>query len=191
MRSIWPGIRIVAILLLSTAVVNGQDGESSNPYKGMALKDRLFFGGDLGLSFGNFTFVRVAPIVGYHVSPKFGFGLGPSYQYWRYDALTASGPARIETHIYGMNTFARFFPIEQGFIQTDFELLNLRTSFRDAGNFFDESESRVTVPVWLVGAGFVQRSGRGGFMVGIFYDLIQDINSPYGRDLIFRGGVFF
>lgn len=188
---IWIVSLAVLAIAVSTTCVAQTTTESKNPFKGLPLKDRLFYGGDFGLSFGTVTYVRVAPLVGYNVSPKFAVGLGPSYQYWRIRYGTAAGGPVAETSIWGGSTFARFFPFEVAFIQTDFELLNLKSSFRDSGNFFDEQISRVTVPVWLVGAGYAQRSGRGGVMLGVFYDLIQDINSPYGRDLIIRAGLFF
>lgn len=191
MKWIWIVPLVVLAFVASTTCMGQTSTDNNNPYKGLPLKDRLFFGGDFGLSFGSVTFVRVAPIVGYNVSPKFAVGLGPSYQYWRIRYGSTPGSPVAETSIWGGNTFLRFFPFEVAFIQTDFELLNLKSSFRDAGNFFDEQVSRVTVPVWLVGAGYVQRSGRGGFMLGVFYDLIQDPNSPYGRDIILRAGMFF
>ncbi len=166
--------------------------ESDNPYKGLPFKDRIFFGGDFGLSFGTFTYVRVAPILGYRVSENFAVGGGPNYQYIRirYD-LAGGGRQDTQTHIFGLNTFARLFVFDPVFIQTDFEILNLRGSIRDPNNFFDREVQRVTVPVWLVGAGYGQRSGNGGIMVGVFYDLIGDRNSPYGREFIIRAGFFF
>lgn len=166
--------------------------DSENPYKGLPFKERIFFGGDFGLSFGSFTYVRVAPLLGYRISQNFAVGGGPNYQFIRirYD-LAGGGRQDTETHIYGLNTFARLFVFDPVFIQTDFEVLNLRGSVRDPNNFFDREVRRVTVPVWLVGAGYGQRSGRGGFMVGVFYDLIGDRNSPYGREFIIRAGVFF
>lgn len=181
-----------ALFFIFQGIAQSSNNESTNPYKGMPLKERLFFGGDFGLSFGDITYVRIAPIVGYHVSPKIGFGGGPSYQYWRFNYLSPNGPASTQTQIIGLNTFMRWFPFESVFVQSDFELLNLKSSFRDPNSsFFDEQVSRVNVPVWLIGGGYVQRSGRSGFMLGVFYDLIQDRNSPYGRDLIIRAGMFF
>ena len=32
---------------------------------------RLFFGGNFGLTFGNFTFINVSPVVGYRLTDKF------------------------------------------------------------------------------------------------------------------------
>jgi hypothetical protein len=184
-------VSVIFTLLSASSAAQSNSKTNTNPFKGAAFKDRLFYGGDFGLSFGDVTYVRVAPLVGYHVSPKFGFGLGPSYQYWKIKYTGNNAGPVAETSIWGGSTFMRFFPVDFIFLQTDFELLNLKSSFRDAGNFFDEQVSRVTVPVWLVGGGYVERSGSTGLMIGLFYDLIQDPNSPYGRDFILRAGIFF
>jgi len=187
--------KIIAAAVLwvftACAVLAQNNDENKNPYKGLPFKDRVFFGGDFGLSFGTVTYVRVAPLIGYHVSQNFAVGGGPNYQYLKIEYLTPTGQRSAETHIYGMNTFARLFVFDPVFIQTDFELLNLRNSTRNPNNFFDEQKTRVTIPVWLVGAGYGQRTGRGGAMIGFYYDLIGDRNSPYGRNLIIRAGFFF
>ena len=180
------------VWMLTACAAHGQQKtEKDNPYKGLPFKDRIFFGGDFGLSFGDITYIRVAPLLGYHVNRSLAVGGGPNYQYLRIRHNTPNGQRTAETHIYGMNTFARQFVFDPIFIQTDFEVLNLRSSVREPGNFFDERRSRITVPVWLVGVGYGQRSGRGGLMIGLFYDLIGDRNSPYGRSMIIRAGFFF
>ena len=42
------------------------------------FKDRLFFGGNLGLYFGSLTYVNISPTIGYRFSDRFGAGLGPA-----------------------------------------------------------------------------------------------------------------
>jgi len=186
-------IAAVFLMMFAMCSLHAQEKEDKgNPYKGLPFKERIFFGGDFGLSFGSITYIRVAPLLGYHVSQNFAVGGGPNYQYLRIRHLTQTGQQRTaETHIYGLNTFARLFVFDPIFIQTDFEVLNLRSSVREPGNFFDQQKTRITVPVWLVGAGYGQRTGRGGAMIGFYYDLIGDRNSPYGREWIIRAGFFF
>src|SRR5688572_8657909 len=45
------------------------------------FKKRYFTGGGATLSFGDYTFIQVAPIIGYQVTPRFAFGTGLSYIY--------------------------------------------------------------------------------------------------------------
>lgn len=170
-------------ILCCGAELSAQD---ENPYKGLPVKERLFFGGDLGLSFGNqLTYIRVAPLVGYQVSPDFSFGLGPSYQYWEDRRFIP----KLESTILGASTFARYFLLDQIFLQSEFEVLNLEELDFNPGD--DIRRDRVTIPVLFVGGGYAQRVGRSGFFVSVLYDVIGDLNSPYPNDLVIRiGGQF-
>lgn len=170
-------------LFLSLSLASFAQSGSDNPYSNLPFKERLFFGGDFGLSFGSVTYIRIAPLVGYAVSPKFSLGLGPSYQYWKYSDFPDS-----EQSIWGGTLFARYFVLESLFLQSDLEVLNLEAYNFDAGETLN---TRVTVPVWWVGAGYSQRSSNGsGIFVAVFYDLIQDLNSPYADNVAIRVGGF-
>jgi hypothetical protein len=178
-------ILFATVLMMFSITLNGQS--SDNPYKGVAFKDRITVGGDLGLSFGSqLTYIRIAPVLGYIVSPKFTIGAGPSFQYWEDRRYTPN----LETTIYGGSTFGRFFVIEQLFLQAEFEVLNLDEINYTIGSDFTSRE-RVTIPVFFVGGGYSQRTAGGsGFFVSVMYDLIGDLNSPYPNDLVFRVGGF-
>lgn len=178
------------LILFCTSLLSvyGQGGnkESNNPYSGLPFKERLFVGGNLGASFGTITSILVEPVVGYRVHPKFSVGLGPSYQYYKDSRYNPS----FETSIYGGSVFARYFPLDMIFLQSEFQLLNLETFYSNtSGDVFSE---RVNVPVLLVGGGYSQRSPGGlGIFIGIYYDLIGDVNSPYPDNYTFRiGGTF-
>lgn len=175
---------MLVFLLFSISIHSAfsQDKESNNPYAGLPLKDRLFFGGDLGLGVGTVTYIRVAPIIGYNISPKFAIGAGPSYQYYKDNRYVG-----VESSVYGGSVFGRYFVLPNIFLQTEFEALNLEELYFDPASDF--TRNRVTIPVWFVGGGFSQRSANGsGIFIGIFYDLIGDINSPYPNNLAFRAG---
>lgn len=178
-------ILIIFIATLSAKSYGQTDSEKEkNPLAGLPFKERIFFGGDFGLSFGTTTYVRVAPLMGYRVNPNFSVGAGPSYQYWKYKFPGGS----IDQSIYGGSTFARYFPFESVFAQAEFELLNLEATNRDRESLLDR---RVNVPMLFIGAGYSERTRNGsGFFIGVFYDLIQDINSPYVNDITFRMGGF-
>jgi len=172
---------VLMAFILCGSNLTAQD--DTNPFKGKPLKERIFFGGDLGLSFGNqITYIRVAPMVGYNVSPRFSFGLGPSYQYWEDKRFVP----KLESTIWGASSFMRYFVLDQIFLQTEFEVLNLEEIDFNPGD--DIRQDRVTIPVWFVGGGYGSRIGNGGFFVSVMYDLIGDINSPYPNDLVIRVG---
>lgn len=173
---------LILIIALAANSAYGQSKVNNNPYADLPFKDRLFFGGDLGLSFGTVTYIRISPIIGLNVSSKFSVGAGPSYQYYKDNRYVG-----LESSIYGGSVFARYFVIESIFLQSEFEVLNLEELYYNP--LTDYIPERVTIPVWFVGAGFSQRTANGsGFFIGLFYDLIGDINSPYPRDIAVRAG---
>ncbi len=168
------------------SAVEAQSNEN-NPYASLPFKERLFFGGDLGLSFGTITNIRIAPMIGYNLNPKLSIGVSPSYEYYK-DKRSIPD---FESTIYGGSAFARYFVLPSIFLQVSPEVLNLEKlpTFNNITNEYDFNTGRVTIPVLLIGGGFSQRSPNGsGFFIGAFYDVIQDINSPYSDTFVFRIG---
>ena len=55
-----------------------QKSEDSAP----PFKERLFFGGNVGLMFGTFTDIQLSPVVGYWVLPRLAIAVGPTYRYY-------------------------------------------------------------------------------------------------------------
>lgn len=159
------------------------DSENKNPYADLPFKYRLFVGGNFGLSFGTITSILIAPKIGYRISPKFSTGIGPIYQYYK-DTRFANS----QTSIYGGSVFGRYYPLDMIFLQTEFQVLNLDELIYPA----DRIRQRVTVPVLFVGGGYTQRTSNGsGIYIGILYDLIGNINSPYPNNVNFvLGGTF-
>jgi hypothetical protein len=158
---------------------------SDNPYKGRPFKDRITIGGDIGLSVGNqITYIRLAPMLGYLVSPKLTIGAGPSYQYYE-----DSNPPTFKSTIYGGAAFAQYFVFDGVFLQAQPEILNLEEiDFTPSDNI---GRDRITIPVLLLGGGYSQRSANGsGFFIALLYDVVGDLNSPYPNDLVFRVGGF-
>lgn len=178
-------IPLVLLLILLTATTTHAQ-KSENPYKGLPFKDRVFVGGNLGLSFGNqLTYIRIAPMLGYYINPRLSVGAGPSFQYWEDRRYSPS----LESTIYGGSTFGRFFLLDEIFLQAEFELLNLEEiNFNPLSDF---NRGRVTIPVLFVGGGYSQKfAGGSGIFIAVMYDIIGDLNSPYPNDLVFRAGGF-
>lgn len=148
--------------------------------------DKVYVGGGLGLSFGTYTNIRVAPLVGYELTDNLSAGIGGQYIYFKDKTYS---PA-FSTDIYGGSVFTRFNFLENFFVMGEFEVLNLE-NFDNYGTP-DYTPSRVNVPALLLGGGISQRTPQGsGFFLGIFFDAIQDPNSPYLSGPIIRVGGFF
>lgn len=174
------------ICLMVHSAVNAQYDEN-NPYASLPFKKRLFYGGDVGLSFGTITYIRIAPLIGYNLNPKLSVGLSPSYEYYSDNRTTP----KFTSTMYGGSAFARYFVLPSIFLQASPEVLNLESvpQQNPITGDFEITGNRVTIPILLLGGGFSQRSPNGsGFFISVLYDVIQDLNSPYPNNLVFRIG---
>lgn len=149
-----------------------------------SLKDRIFFGGNLGGSFGDVTFVEVAPLVGYRVTNELSAGLQVQYRYRKDKRFTPD----LETSDYGFNIFSRYNLFQPFFLQAEYEYLNFE--------FFDPSEndfSREGFSSVLIGGGVAQPLGnRAFFTITALYNITYDDNEfprPYDNPLILRVGI--
>ncbi|MFW5777582.1 MAG: hypothetical protein ACOCW7_00285 [Bacteroidota bacterium] len=94
--------------------------------KDMSTKERIIFGGYLGLQIGNLvTSVNVSPTIGYLITNRLTAGLGGTYQYYRDRGWGSSVDFSTSTHIYGGSAYARYLIFRQFFTHVEFEALNL------------------------------------------------------------------
>lgn len=172
-------MRVVILLWAFSLPLFGQSQGHEKKLEGLPFKDRLVFGGNIGLSFGDITYIAAEPLVGYRLTSELIAGIGLRYIYYqnKYYNYTSS--------IYGGSLFGRYYLIKGIFVETSLELNNLQ-----AFDPLDQQLSRIWVPSWLVGAGFSSSFGQGaGFYFSILYDLLQDPNSPYYRQPVIRLGL--
>ncbi len=148
---------------------------NNTPKAKIPFRDRLVFGGNVGGYFGNPTYLQVNPMIGYRTTPWWVNGVGFNYTY-----VSAGGYAE---NMYGSSLWTRAYVVKTGILHSEFEMLR-----REASDQFGNTAS-VTVPVWLVGAGYTS-GGRIGFNAMVLYDLIQDSNSPYSNPIFRVGGLF-
>ena len=148
--------------------------------------DRIYFGGNLGLSFGsNSTVVDVSPIVGYKITERLSVGFGVTYIY--YHVKIPSINYSYETSIYGGDVFTRYFFFDNLFGHVEAGALNLDVP----SQFFPYTLKREWIPNFLLGAGYRAQMGEhSSFMIMLLYDVIDDPNSPF-QNPIFRVGFGF
>lgn len=136
-------------------------------------KDRIWFGGGLGLSFGSITNIAIEPMVGYKITRngKLSAGIGISYQYFRDNRYTPS----FETSVYGGRLFSRYRIIEQLFAHVEYNQLSF-----EVYDYYQARLYRRWVPFLLVGGGYSARLGGGTYLTAmVLFDVIQDAYSPY------------
>ena len=146
--------------------------ETKQDSKQKPLKDKLHFGGSLGLQFGSYTSIYVAPIVLYDVTDKLMVGVGFNYIYQKYD----TGFEEVTTSVYGPKLAVIFKPFKQLIVSTDYEY-----------NFYDRNTDYFGIPIepywhstWYVGLGYgVPMGKKGGVYFSMSYDLLYDANKSY------------
>lgn len=147
-------------------------------------REKVFFGGGGGLQFSSFgTYITLMPSVGYRITPRWSSGIMGTYQFVRYRDI------QVSAHNYGASLFTRYFVLEQVYATAEYEQLNFQTVYLDG------SKDRRWVDRMLVGAGYFQPNprGRGGFHIGILYDLFYTSREgyPYNSPFVYRVGLTF
>jgi hypothetical protein len=184
----------IAILLFACSAF-GQVEENIGPDSKQkeekpAFSQRLLFGGELGLSFGSITYIKIAPLVGYRLTDRLAAGLGPIYIYEKYKYYNW------ETSIYGVKFFTSFTIIKGkseggvlgiGNIQfyAENEVINVEK--------YDMENERIWIDNVLIGGGLFQPLGeRFGISFYVLWDVTQNIYSPYySNNPVFRFGFAF
>ena len=151
-----------------------EDEATGNTSK-VSFWDNVYFGGDLGMSFGSYTYVNIAPEAGYIFTDRFSAGVGIIYQY--YNLNSTVNPYK--TSVYGGKVFARFFVWESLFLYGVTEIVSLESRYFDYTGQF-ESQNRFLMASPLLGVGYFQRfSDKGGVALMLLFNINQSRNSPY------------
>lgn len=135
-----------------------------------SFKDKLYTGGQIGLSFGNYTNIIISPMVGARLNEKVYAGVGAEYQYtkdkrWE-PALTYNQ--------YGGRIFAQYNFIPQLFAHVEFQGMSMEKYKLGGG------KERNFVPFLYVGGGYRQYISQRSFIsFRVLFDVLQDKNSPY------------
>ncbi|GAA4313529.1 hypothetical protein [Compostibacter hankyongensis] len=178
------------VLAAATLSASAQDWQDTTVRKGFD-PDRLFVGGNLGLSFGDYTYVNISPMVGYRFNPVLAAGVNVNAQYntVKYYAGNNMLVEKDRYSLVGLGIFGRVYPIQQLFLHVQPEMNFVFGKIR----YYDpDSEEKYhdQVPSLLLGAGYAQPlGGNTAFTLMVLYDVLQREHSPYGNNPIFRGGV--
>ncbi len=179
------------IFCLSGFILVAQEQDQQEPPKKGFQKERLFFGGNFGLTFGDYTLINVSPQIGYRFTDRLAAGMGINMQYVRikqqYDTDSSS---KKSIGIAGFNVFGRAYPIRQFFVQLQPEInykfgREIIYGPRSKQRYIIDAE---IIPSILAGGGMAFPTGRGAFLVSIFYDVLQHEDSPYGKKPVYTFG---
>ena len=162
---------VISFMILVPLFAQQADSTQSKPLtKKTTIANPVYFGGNIGLSFGSYFRIAIMPLVGYKLSPKASVGLKLGYEYIedkRYEEkLTASN--------YGASVFGRYRVIPQVYLHGEFAYYSYKFKVTEL-----ESD-RTWVPFLFLGGGYVQPVGPNvALFIEVLVDVLQDANSPY------------
>ena len=176
----------VAFFIFSLAAFAQEEVEEQKGFQ----KEKLFVGGNFGLTFGNYTLINVSPQLGYRFNNTLAAGMGINGLYVSDKRYFNNGTPAYKTSqgVLGLNVFGRVYPIQQILLQAQPELnyvFGKQTFYQPTQEFKLDA---VIVPSLLMGGGLVIPSGGGAFMATVFFDVLQKERSPYGRRPIYNFG---
>ena len=169
---------ILTVLLFGFYTANAQYSEPEkkedvkSAEKEVPIKDKLHFGGTLGLQFGSYTSVYIAPIVFYDVAKNLMVGAGFNYIYQKYEWNNID----YKSSVYGPKLAAIFKPFKQLILSSEFEY-----------NYYNRTNDYSGTPIepyWhptlYFGLGYgVPMGKRGGMYFSMSYDVLWDSSKSY------------
>ena len=170
-------ILLLIAFIISSFSVNAQyyspkNINSERSIKDKPLKDRLHFGGTLGLQFGSFTSIYLSPILYYDVTEMLMVGAGFNYIYQQYDY----GFTEYKSSIYGPKLSVILKPFEKLMLSSDYEYNFYDRNFDNYGNIVNPYWQST----WYVGVGYFVPMGRkGGMYISMSYDLLYNESRSY------------
>jgi len=148
------------------------------------FQKHLFTGGNIGLQLGTISNIDISPMLGYRINDYIAFGVGATYQFYRYHDYYYDQ----RTEIYGGRVFTRIYPFKMVFLHAEYEMLNLESAIFDPG-YNSYSNKRFNVFNPLVGAGYKQEMNDNvSSTIMILWNLNNTGITPYGSPII-RVGV--
>jgi len=147
-----------------------------------AWKQKIFFGGGVGASFGDVDYVELSPMVGYRLTPRVTTGIGLFYRWKNDDRFGYS----VDTNDWGGSLFGQLRLFRGIFAHAEYEYIDYEYQTL-AGT---ESRSDTNT---LAGLGW-NRGGRAGVYALALYNFSYDDNDPteaYDSPWVYRVGVSF
>jgi len=180
---------LFALLICLLATANAQyvrqdsvPGQQYHPPLPYDFWQNTSIGGSFGLQFGTVTFLGISPLLNYHFTSDFMIGVGPIYQYYRYNDFGYD----YSSSIYGARIAAVYYLPERLhniFITAEYDAINV--PYIDPFTF---ANSRTSIGIPLVGVGYRQPIGeKSYFMISGLWDLSNNPSSPYTNPIILTG----
>ena len=187
----------VVLFLLSFAAMAQDQSEPDSLYRRRGAAEtpgtkpnwmeRITLGGNFGLSFGNYTYVNLSPLLGYRFTDRFTAGGGVTYIYSR---VRIPGFQAYSSSIYGGRVMAQYAIIPRIAPTVEYEALNV--GYLDYNDVGEVVSARRWIGNPMIGATVLFPIGRkSNFGLTALYNLnytTNQIYSPYGSPWVIRMG---
>lgn len=149
------------------------------------FKEKIFYGGSLGLQFGNLTLVDLSPMIGYKLTSRVGIGISPTYKYYKYKGYDYLGNSYSQqSHVLGAGLFGRVLIFDNIFAHAEYEYLTYRSKDMNGSGLPNVTEYTSV----LVGAGYREQIASNAYMyLLLLWNLNETIDSPYTNPVIRAG----
>ena len=155
---------------------------STPPQSKKSFKERLYFGGYIGLQFGTYTSIDISPLIGYRVTPDFNVGIGVLYNYTSFDYGGTIGQ-------HGYSSWGG--RLTANYTLFNFIALGIEYQYRtvEVYNVLEQTFENQGVNILFLGGGIRQKVGGNTYMfLMAYYDVLQEEYSPY-NSVVLRIGV--
>lgn len=177
-------IGLLVISLLVPIYANAQVSVSSvDAVSTTPEQPKIFWGGGIGLSFGDVQYFELWPMVGINVTPKLGTGVQLMYRY-RKDTRYEQD---LSTNDYGATLFGRYKVAGPLFLHAEYEYLN----YEYYTNVSTGAKDRDDFGSFLAGGGVSQQAGRNVslYALALYNFSYDEPDSPYADPWVIRFGV--
>ena len=159
--------------------------------------EKARFGGNIGLSFGSYTYIELSPKMYYLLKDNLGLGLGISYYYWKNNNAPPQNVTGYKTsgNTYGINMSAWYNPFGPLVLQAEYEPLNFdvyQGQTQDPNGDINYIYDREWVHGLLLGGGIRQQTGRVNVFILVLYNVLYDRQRTfYSSPWVMRIGAGF
>jgi hypothetical protein len=146
---------------------------------------RIFYGGDLGLSFGTLTYIAVNPVIGYRLTNRLSAGLGANYTYAKSNFYNYQGS------MYGGNVFASYavikdlgkaIPMYEGsgiLLYAEYNVMNISNYYDFPGTSIKYIDSPMMGPAFQTPIG-----SRSYMLIMVLFNFNESSMSPFPNPVI-------
>lgn len=148
--------------------------------------ERFVFGGNGGLSFGSgYSYISVAPLMGYKITNELVGGAQVSYQRITYDNIASN----TRLNAWGLAPFVRYYFIQNLFAHAEYEYLTYNVYYSNP-NYPTQRRDYSSV---FLGGGYRQPiSGNVFLNFTVLYNILYSegtYDQPYDSPFVIRAGI--